>query len=257
MTSSSHDEQVELHFVGGDIRPDVVRVSDLAPVLLATESLIQATVLGERADLTRDDIALSLTEIQHGSLTLRFDSPISQIIVPQFEQMASLVQRAFFEQLPAEAIAALRRIATFTRKYHCEAQFRVGSSEAVLATVTPSLVIPADPRLYMQTTIYGRVVEAGGKDPNVHIETLQGVKLVCFGTQSQVKELAERLYDVVGIIGTARSTATELEISDFEIQEILPYRSTSIVEAMRELAEAAAPLFDDLDVNEFVNSQRE
>lgn len=256
MANLSYEKQIELRFVGDDINPHTVRASDLAEILKATETLVQATVLHEYPELTKEDIALSLTEIQNQSLGLRFTSPIPQVVVPEFERLASLIQRHYFEALPPEANDALRRIATFTRKHHCVAEFRAGDRETALATVASSLVIPAAPRLPMQITIYGGVVEAGGKRPNVQIETLQGQVVVCDGTQSQVKELAERLYDVVGIIGLARGDVVTLEISEFHIQEILPFRAASILEAMRELGDAVAPHFDNLDVNEFVDSQR-
>jgi hypothetical protein len=81
--------------------------------------------------------------------------------------------------------------------------------------------------------------------------------VICTGTQSQIKQLAERLYTLVGVTGTARCDVDTLEIDDFEITDILPYDEAPIVEAMRDLGEIAAPLFDTVDAAEYVRSMRE
>lgn len=257
MTESPQDEVIELRFVGGDIAPHNVRASDLADLLKAAETLVWSAVLREHDELTKDDIFLALSEVRNKSLGLRFASPIPQVVVPSFKRLAANIQHQRFDLLGPEAHEALRRITTFTRKNRCKAEFRTASTDDVLATVESSLVIPAVQRFHMQTTIHGRIVEAGGKSPNVHLETLQGQIVVCSGTQTQVKQLAERLYELVGITGTARSDVVTLELNDFEIHEILPFEATSIVGAVGELEAIAAPHFDGIDVNEYVRSLRE
>jgi hypothetical protein len=256
VTSPSQSELIEFRFVGGDIVPHNVRASDLADLLEAAEALITSAVLREHHELTKDDIILGLTEVQSKSLGLRFTPSIPQIIIPEFERLADTIQRRLFDLLPHEAREALRKIATFTRKNRCVAQLRTGNREVILATVEPDLVIPAAPRLRIQTTIYGRVVNAGGKSPNAHLETLQGQMVICKGTQSQVKQLAERLYSFVGVIGTACCNVDTLDIDEFEIKDVLPYEDTPIVEAVRMLGEVAAPYFDSINADEYVRAIR-
>lgn len=257
MTSSSKNELIELRFVGGGITPPNTRASELAAMLEAAEALITSVVLQEHDELTKDDLYIGLTIIEDKSLGLKFRPSLPNIVVPEFERLADAVKRRFFDFLPSEARDALRKIATFTRKNKCVAEFRSANSESILAVIEPELVIPIASRLHVQTTLYGRVVNAGGKNPNVHIETLQGEMVICKGTQTQVKQLAGRLYSIVGVTGTGRCDVDTLEIVDFEIAEILPYEDTPIKEAIQELAQLAAPYFADVDAAEFVRSIRD
>lgn len=256
MTSQAQDELLQLRFTGGAIAPRHVPAGELADILKAAETLIVATVLREHSKLTKEDIILGLTQVEDKSLGLMFVPSIPQVVIPEFHRIADIVNHKLFEMLPVEARDALRKIATFTRKRHCVAEFRVSGSEVVLATVEADLVIPAPPRLYMQTTIYGRVVNAGGKNPNVHIETLEGQIIICKGSQEQVKQLAGRLYANVGIEGSARCDVETLEIEDVEIKEILPYEDTPISDAVRELGQLAAPYFDNIDTDQYVKALR-
>lgn len=254
--SQSQNELLQLRFTGGAIAPRHVSAGELADILKATEILIVAAVLREHSKLTKEDIILGLTHVEDASLGLVFMPSIPQVVVPEFHRIADIIKHKLFEQLPVEACDALRKIATFTRKKQCVAEFRVSGSGVVLATVEADLVIPTHPRLYMQTTIYGRVVNAGGKNPNVHIETFDGQIVICRGSQEQVKHLAGRLYANVGIVGAARCDVETLEIEDVEITEILPYEDTLISDAVRELGLLAAPYFDDVDADQYVKALR-
>lgn len=256
MTHQSQNELLKLRFVGGAISPRQIPAGELADILKSTETLVVATVLKEHPKLTRDDLILGLTQIEDKSLGLMFLPSIPQIIVPEFRRITGIVNRKLFDLLPYEARDAVRKIATFTRKRQCVAEFRLGDSEDILATVDADLVVPASPRLHMQTTIYGKVVNAGGKNPNVHIETLQGQVVICKGTQEQVKQLAGRLYTNVGIVGSARCDVETLEYDDVEIKEILPYDDSSITDAVRELGQLAASSFADVDADEYVRALR-
>lgn len=254
----AQNELIELRFVGGDVVPQNVRASELAGLLEATETLIVATILREHQELNREDIIIGLTEVQNKSLGLKFASSIPQIIVPAFKRLAHAIHQRKFESLPHEARDALRKLATFTRKNRCVAQFRIASHNDVLATIEQDLVVPIAPRLYIQTTIYGYVVNAGGKNPNAHLDTIQGKRVVCKGTRDQIKMLAERLYtEIVGVKGKARCDVDTLEIDEFEIEEILPYEGTSITEAIRELGMAITPHFDDVDADAYVHTLRD
>lgn len=256
MTNLSQNDSIEIRFVGGGIALGKLRASELADVLKAAETLIQSSVLSTHQDLTKDDIFLALTDVRDGSVGLQFKPTLPQIVLPEYERIAELISYARYDMLPPEANDALRRIATFARKNHCTAELRTSTSSHALAVVDQDMYIPDSPRMLMRTTIYGQVVEAGGKNPNVHIETLQGQIVVCAGDQDQVKKLAEQLYEMVGIVGRANYNVTSSELTNFTIHEVLPYVATSFTTALRELGEAAAPYFGDIDVDTFVHSIR-
>lgn len=258
MVNQAQSERIEIRCVGGDVVPHNVRAGDLAGLLEAAETLIVAGVLREHPELTRDDIIIGLTEVQNKSLGLQFTPSLPQIVIPEFERIAVVIQQRTFDALPPDARDALRKIATFTRKHRCVTQLRTTGRDAVLATIDQEFVVPIVPRLYVETTIYGYVVNAGGKSPNAHLDTLQGQRVICKGTQDQIKVLAERLYtQVVGVKGRARCDVDTLVIDEFEIEEVLPYEDTSITAAIRELGKAVAPHFDDVNADAYVYALRE
>lgn len=257
MINPSQNELIGIRFVGGGITPRNVPASDLADLLKAAETLVTSTVLREHGKLTKEDLILGLTRVEDQSLGLTFTSSIPQIVVPEFQRITKIISQHLFDSLPPEARDALRKIATFTRKNRCVAEFRIGTDEAVLATVDAELFIPAASRLYIRTTLYGRVVNAGGKNPNAHIETIQGTMVICRGSLAQVKQLAERLYTNVGIVGNARCDVETLEIEDVEITEILPYEEVPIADAINELAKLAGYHFAGIDADEYVKALRE
>jgi hypothetical protein len=258
VVNQAQSERIEIRCVGGDIVPHNVRASDLAGLLEAAETLIVAGVLREHPELTRDDIIIGLTEVQNKSLGLQFTPWLPQIVIPEFERIAVVIQQRIFDTLPPDARDALRKIATFTRKHRCVTQLRTTRRDAVLVTIDQELVVPIAPRLYVETTIYGYVVNAGGKSPNAHLDTLHGQRVICKGTYNQIKMPAERLYtEVVGVKGRARCDVDTLAIDEFEIDEVLPYEDTSITAAIRELGTSVAPHFDDVNADAYVYALRE
>ena len=249
-------EAFELRFIGGDITPSNVRAHDVASVLEATEDLLASSVLRAHPELSNDDIIIGITSITSGSLVLRFSPSLPTLVLPIFEQVTTAIQSQSFERLPQAARLALRKIATFTRKNRCIAEFRAVGRDTPLAVINADLVIADAVRMLMQTTLYGRVLNAGGKNPNVHIETLQGDIVICSGNQEQIKLLAGRLYNNVGIVGIARCNVETLEISEFEIEEVLVYEETPITSAFAQIAEVAGHYFDHIDAADYVRILR-
>ena len=90
----------------------------------------------------------------------------------------------------------------------------------------------------------------------MHLETLEGDIVICSGKQEQVKALAEQLYEWVGVSGTAYCDIDTHKIEDFAINDLLPYQDTPITEAMRQLADVAAPHFAGVDADAYVRALR-
>ncbi len=255
--SGSTENTIEIVFEGSNIQPDRVRAHDLAEVLKATEALVLSSVARERPDL-KDNIIIALDSVQLGSVNLSFASSLPEVTTPLFLEIGHAVSSQEYDYLTGAARESLKQFTAFNRKYGCETVFRTRSQDGihVLASIKTDLDIPPTPRVYGETTIYGQLVSAGGKEPNVHLQALDGSEVICAGTQEIVKQLAERLYMWVGVSGTARWDVETLKISDFRITEILPYEDTPITEAIDALAAIAGPYFDEVDVNEFVHDIR-
>lgn len=255
----SERETIQFRFTGGDVAPSNVRASDVADLVKAADMFVSATVAAAHDEMRQEDVIVGITEIRDTSLGLIFTPALPRIVLPVFERAATAVQRGDFYQLPEEARDAVRKVATFARKNRCRAELRIGDQGVILATIDETVVVPIAPRIAVQTTFYGRVINAGGRNPpNVHVETLDRQQIIiCKGDLSQIKTLASRLYTVVGLSGTARCDVDTLAISDFEITEILPYEETSIEDALSDLAALAAPYFEGVDADAYVRSLRD
>lgn len=178
--------------------------------------------------------------------------------MPAFIELGRAVETQQYDGLTGAARESLRQFAVFNRKYNCATELRTRNNGqvSVWARITSDLDIPPTPRVYGETMLYGQVVSAGGKDPNVHLQTFDGSEVICSGSHDLVKQLAGRLYSWVGVKGHARWDVDTLKVSDFRISEILPYEDTPITDAIDELAAAVSPHFDGIDVNAFMSEAR-
>lgn len=101
--------------------------------------------------------------------------------------------------------------------------------------------------------LYGTVVGAGGADRTRHIhikplhkETAQPY-LVCRADEELVKAVAARMFEVVHLAGVATWDPVTRQITDFEAEELLPYRATGTSAAVQRLREAAGGDLDGQD----------
>lgn len=74
------------------------------------------------------------------------------------------------------------------------------------------------------TIIYGELTSVGGKEPNVNLD-IGGQSVICKTTREQARELASRLYEVVGLEGTVtQDDVTGRIVGMSKVTSIVPYR---------------------------------
>lgn len=111
-------------------------------------------------------------------------------------------------------------------------------------------------KMKAETYIYGKLMDIGGSKPNAHVSLLNSDKTVtCSLPEDKAKELAARLYEVVGLQGIAYYENNEL--ISFQVSDILPYRKRNNVDPFEELKKLGiSKYFDGIDPNEYVKSIR-
>lgn len=83
-------------------------------------------------------------------------------------------------------------------------------------------MVSARPNIRFQHTIYGKVIDAGGDRPNIHIRPLGGGEVViCDCSEELAAEVAKQLYSVVGIVGEVTRSAEPFRM---KATALLPYR---------------------------------
>ena len=96
----------------------------------------------------------------------------------------------------------------------------------------PAVTIPAEkkltemvkvkPNIRFQHTIYGKVIDAGGDKPNIHIRPLGGGEvIICDCSEELAAEVAHQLYSIVGIVGEVTKSGESFRM---KAAALLPYR---------------------------------
>jgi len=246
----ANDTLIEVRLVGAEIAPGLVRSKELAEILDSVEDMIASVIVVEDPSLKKDEIVVGLLSVGEGSMTLQFASPLPDLVVPAFREVAKAVESDDYERLPTGSVSALGRIATFSRKHNSNVEFHGPNGDGVievLAVISPSITIRPTPLMIGSTTMYGKVIRVGGRTPRVMIELPNGESVYCEIEYELAKELGQRLYSWAGFYGTAKWDPKDLSVQDFSIDKITEYEDTPLTEAVAKLSEIAGKYFEDVD----------
>lgn len=118
-------------------------------------------------------------------------------------------------------------------------------------------VLSRPPALIGETTIYAKVIRVGGQKPKVEVETVNGDTLFCEASIDITTKLGTRLYQIVGLVGTAIWDSELNNIEQFSIKDVTEYANTSIKEAMNELSRLTKEYYSNIDdVEEYISEIR-
>ena len=246
---------------GPSLAPGEMSGRDMGQLFSLLEEMVEAAVVDRHPSIKRGEVHIAPRAILPGSVCLQMSS--HQLPAYEaFEQLAASVSTGDFSDVPIESHAKLKEFAQFlsSRNYSSTWSFQMDGETQHLAQFTPDLSIP-DPEEYMTlkggTTVHGRILYVGGPiKPRVEIQTTQG-KFKCYMSEEQARSLAPRLFERVGLRGTVFWDSRTWNVKKMEVEEILPYRETSIAEAFRDLASEFGEFFDDMDnPNEWIEEQR-
>jgi hypothetical protein len=254
MDRAGSERFIEVSFSGTDIKPASVKASDIAEILKAVEDMVEAQVFRDHPEIDREQVIVGFVNIKSESVDLQFVSPLQQIVFPIFQGIGEAVTTNDYRNLPAGSVDALDKIVTFSRKRQCVAELVTRNGHRkVLATITPDIVFEKRARLTGETTVYGRVVRVGGKEPKAMVELLSGQTIYCETTETIAKKLGTRLYTNVGLLGLARWDAESLKLEQFTITDVTPYEELPLEDAMNQLAKAVGTYYSDVsDVNKYI-----
>lgn len=256
--STSPENFIEVSFSGEGVKPNSVKASDIADILKAVEDMVEAQVFRDHPEIDKDQVILGFVSIKGDSVDLKFVSPIEGIVFPIFQGIGKAVTANDYRDLPTGSIEALDKIVTFSRKKQCVAELVTSDGHRrVLATITPNIVFEKRARLSGETTVYGRVVRVGGKDPKAMVELLNGQTIYCETTEAIARKLGTRLYTNVGLSGLARWDAESLQLQQFTITDVTPYEELPLEDAMNQLAKAVGTYYSDVhDADKYITDIR-
>ncbi len=258
MNDTTSQEYLEISFSGNNIRPDVVKAGDIADIIKAVESLVEAQVQKDLPGLKGDQVIVGFTNIRATSIDLEFRSPYKESARSAFKNAGKAINENDYTGLPSNTFNALVTISTFTRKQKCTATLsHQNGQKRVLATITPDTKIERLHVLKGETTIYAKVVRTGGKEPKVEIETIDGRTLFCDAPVDITIVLGSKLYQTVGLIGIAEWDYELNNVTQFSIKDVIEYEHKPFKDALNELADATRKYYSGIsDVEKHISTIR-
>lgn len=235
---------------GEDISPGTLSVSDLLKLLAPLEAAITAT--------SKDDLqgrpALALVGTAR---TASADLGLRSYAGAAVAEVTAAIAEKDWRRLPHEAQTKLHAFskAIGGRGWRC--MFQPNGTPGIReAEISPQHPVPqpATARVEELTTTYGVLTAVGGADPTKwgHLQPIDGAELVHLKFDEQMaKQLADRLFEEVGLEGIATWDTASWSIVSFQVERLLPYRATDARTAFDELREAVGDAFDDVDPLEY------
>lgn len=252
---------IEIHLTGDGMSPGLLRSKDIAQLIEAIEEMIAAKVAADHADVKKEQIAVALTGIAPGSVTLQFASSEEEMTESALQAIAHALETKNFYSLPEDSVRSLKTISKFSQSKGCIAEiYEVNGSKNLLATITPDTHIVDCKVIRGETTVYGVVTRVGGANensPTIQLRTVEGKLIDCTANPKNAKKAAQKLYQKIAFTGIAEWDVRTYEIKSFEVKDISEYEHTSLSEAFESLSQAYGEQFDEIvDVEGFVRELR-
>ena len=129
-------------------------------------------------------------------------------------------------------------------------------NDNTISSFSPSTEIPynRNPLIKGDIKIFGKVLDAGGDNPNVHLKINDEQVLIFSTSEANAIELAHKLYKKVALFGEAKWDAVTFEIKDFRLKQIMDYSAGSTLNAIKELRNVTSGFWDKFNTNDDLNN---
>lgn len=236
--------------LSGDVSPETLDIGVLAEFLEQTKKLALA-VDGNKKEI------VAFKSIGAGSAVLEFSASQDRSI--NLDHVIHSIEHQKFDLITPQVKREFEGLVALARKHHYSLDFTTETIDRQShITIYPSEFSFPDEeplRISEQTIIIGEVLRVGGAVPKVEIRHLASGKLMYLTLPKDrkiTKEIASRLYEVVVFDGTATwLVEDDWILEDFKIQSLNPYKGSLGTVAFRELREAAAGSWDEIDLDAF------
>jgi hypothetical protein len=247
---------LEIRFYGNDVNPGSVKPHEIADLIRGFEKAILSEIKDKFPQYDTEELLFSFEEIKNESLGLLFKPKlIRDVIVSTFTLISTSFQTGDFSGINNKTIKELKTFTSFSKKYNCSADFNLDG--VTLSSFSPQTEIPynKNPIIDGEINLFGRIIDAGGDNPNVHLKLNDEQVIIFSTTEANAKELAHKLYEKVNLSGTAKWDAVTFEIKDFKLDNILDFAAGKTFNAINELKSLSTGFWDNFNTNEDINNQ--
>jgi hypothetical protein len=200
------------------LKPKDVDIAEIKELI----SDIEVFLYPERSDrASRPHISY---KIEEGSAKHLFYLPITSVILFNglIGEISNRNSVEFLEYKRAQVIDKFQRIAK-ERNFEITFTDSIANSNVLKITKTTSYFNPTAAYIETEFTLYGKINEEGGKNPNFHIITKEYGKLIVSATEKQLLEGEKRLFKVYGIRAKGKLSLVDKKPYDLKLISYIEY----------------------------------
>jgi hypothetical protein len=243
--------------------PEEVSARTLAEVLMRMEDSVIAFAKESGLEIpTTDGPLLSLVDVSEGSPNDVLTFSASEQILPALAVISGAIATSEYDALPRDTHVEIFRVSEKVRSAGWGLEFVENARAGIpAAVITPERGVspPPEPSIvHGTTTLLARCLRVGGAtSPKAEVRLAKGGPLLHLSiSESLAKQLGKRLYEEVLLHGTASWDSRSWELTAFHVEKITDFERLAPSAAFRELSDKAGDAWDNVDVLEFVKSQR-
>ena len=245
----------ELKFFGNDISPEKVKPSEIAQLLANFERIIINQAQFESPGIDSDEVLFCFDKLDDKSLDLIFKTlKLKDILLSSYLTVATAFTTGDYSKIDKSAITPLKDIVKFTKKHNCEGSFKLNDETISSFNSNVEINYNLPQSIKGETTIYGKIIRVGGEEPRIHFRTSDDEKLIFDIDESLAKKLASKLYEFIGLIGTATWNINNFRIENFKIDSIIELDNKPITEILDEIKGVIGKYWDEVeDLDSYLN----
>jgi len=255
---------IRFNIAGNGATPETIGMGDLGELLRHLDEAIKAAVPPElRIEHASQHAPLvSLVSVKEGNSS-DMGMAVLDYGVPALSDLTEAIATGLHSRMPVNSQENLSFISKWVIKkgyvFEFEGDAALKVRHAVISREHPvASPYSSDAVADGVTNVWGFLLRAGGREPRSTLLFPNGEKLAVTGDELVTKQLAQRLYEDVGIEGIATWRSSDWKMVAFKAQRVLEYRpqDADVVQAFTDLAEASGGRWDDVDAAAYVRDLR-
>lgn len=234
------------------IKPEDVDIAEIKEIISDVENFLYPS-RGEKSD--RPHISY---KIEEGSAKHKFFLPISAVLL--FNGLVGEISnRGTIDFLDFKRAEIIEKFQKKAKEKSIEITFSNSSSDAKTLKInkdTKFFNVAAD---FIETefTLYGKINEEGGNNPNFHILTKEYGRLTISASEEQLISGEKRLYKVYGVRVSGKQSLSDGKLSDLKLLNYIEYNPVYDRDELNILIQRAAKKWETItDVDAWLNGLR-
>lgn len=250
-------EILELKFEGSGINPAAVSASEIAELIKNFESAILSIASEKDPGILRSNSAnpfITLQDIGNRSLGIRFIAQRSlKVIVPAYLTIATSFEHNSYNDIPDKAIENIKTFTKFARRHNCNASWIRGTKKVGSFQSDTEITLDDNRYLRGETTIYGELLRIGGETPRITIK-INNDYTISFEIKKELAVLlSSKLYNEIGLIGTAKWEKSTYRVIDFKAESIIDIDAKPLSDTFKDLNSLLWEHLKDIDdINSYI-----